>query len=69
VDARELLNRTAAHAADFLESLDERPLEPAATVDVLRAELGGTLPDGPTDAAAVLDEAHAEGRPPRARVG
>jgi len=56
VDARELLNRTAAHAADFLESLDERPLEPAASVDELREALGGTLPDGPTDAAAVLDE-------------
>jgi glutamate/tyrosine decarboxylase-like PLP-dependent enzyme len=56
VDARELLNRTAAHAADFLESLDERALEPAASVDELRAELGGPLPEGPTDPAAVIDE-------------
>ena len=56
MDARELLNRTAAHAADFLESLDERALEPAASFDELRAELGGPLPEGPTDGAAVLDE-------------
>ncbi len=56
MDTRELLNRTAAHAADFLESLDERALEPAADVDELRAALGGPLPEGPIDSATVLDE-------------
>ncbi len=56
MDARDLLNRTAAHAADFLESLDGRAIEPAASVDELRAELGRPLPEGPTDPVAVLDE-------------
>ena len=56
MDARELLSRTAAHAADFLESLDERAIEPGATVDELRAVLGGPLPEGTTDAAEVVEE-------------
>ncbi|MDX6483138.1 MAG: hypothetical protein QOE95_909 [Gaiellaceae bacterium] len=56
MDARDLLGRTAAHAADFLESLDERAIEPGATVDELRAALGGPLPEGTTDAAEVIEE-------------
>ena len=56
MDARELLSRTAAHAADFLESLDERAIEPGATVDELRAVLDGPLPEGTTDAAEVVEE-------------
>jgi glutamate/tyrosine decarboxylase-like PLP-dependent enzyme len=55
VDARELLNRTAAHAADFLESLDERAIAQPVEVDELRSRLGGPLPDGPTDPVDVLD--------------
>jgi glutamate/tyrosine decarboxylase-like PLP-dependent enzyme len=53
---RELLERTAAHAADFLDGLAERPVAPAAGVEDLRAALGGPLPDGPSDPALVLDE-------------
>ncbi|MDX6542570.1 MAG: hypothetical protein QOK32_173, partial [Gaiellaceae bacterium] len=56
MDARDLLGRTAAHAADFFESLDERAIEPGATVDELRAALGGPLPEGTTDAAEVIEE-------------
>ena len=56
MDARDLLSRTAAHAADFLESLDERAIEPAATVEELRAALGGPLPEGTTDPAAVIEQ-------------
>ena len=55
MDARELLNRTAAHAADFLESLDERAIAQPVEVDELRSRLGGPLPDGPTDPVDVLD--------------
>jgi glutamate/tyrosine decarboxylase-like PLP-dependent enzyme len=55
VDARELLNRTAAHAADFLESLDERAIAQPVEVDELRSRLGGPLPDGPTEPVDVLD--------------
>jgi glutamate/tyrosine decarboxylase-like PLP-dependent enzyme len=56
VDTRDLLNRTAAHAAGFLESLDDRAIEPAASVEGLRESLGGPLPAGPIDAATVLGE-------------
>ena len=56
MDARDLLSGTAAHAADFLESLDQRAIEPGATVDELRAVLGGPLPEGTTDAAEVVEE-------------
>ena len=51
-----MLRRTADHAADFLETLDERPVFPDTSVDELREALGGPLPDGPTDAGVVVDE-------------
>ena len=53
---RDLLHATAGHAADFLDSLAERPLFPRATPEELRAALGGPLPDGPTDAEAVIEQ-------------
>jgi glutamate/tyrosine decarboxylase-like PLP-dependent enzyme len=56
MESRELLNATAAHAAAFLESLDDRPIFPDASVEDLRAALGGPLPTGPTEAAAVIDD-------------
>ena len=48
MDSRELLNRTAAHAADFLESLDERAIAQPVDVDQLRSRLGGPIPGGPS---------------------
>ncbi|MFL6019526.1 MAG: pyridoxal phosphate-dependent decarboxylase family protein [Gaiellaceae bacterium] len=54
-DVRALLERTAELAADFLESLDERPVFPRASVDELRAALGVPLPDGPSDPAQVIE--------------
>jgi glutamate/tyrosine decarboxylase-like PLP-dependent enzyme len=54
-DERELLRRTAEIAADFLETLDERPVWPPASVDGLRAELGGPLPEGPSDPLDVVE--------------
>ncbi|MGH3133097.1 MAG: pyridoxal phosphate-dependent decarboxylase family protein [Gaiellaceae bacterium] len=53
---RELLQRTAEIAADFVESLDRRPVWPPATVDELRGALAGPLPDGPVDALEVIEE-------------
>jgi glutamate/tyrosine decarboxylase-like PLP-dependent enzyme len=56
MSTRDLLHRTAEIAADFLESLDERPVRPEATVEEMRTALGGPLPEQPSDALAVVDE-------------
>src|SRR6185312_10175828 len=58
---RELLHETADLAADFLESLPDRPVYPRVEVDDLRARLGGPIPDGPTDPADVVRELAAVG--------
>jgi glutamate/tyrosine decarboxylase-like PLP-dependent enzyme len=63
VSERELLGRTAEIAADFLETLDERPIWPPATVEELRAALGGELPDGPTDPLDVIEAFTAASEP------
>ncbi|HEU5278362.1 MAG TPA: pyridoxal-dependent decarboxylase [Gaiellaceae bacterium] len=59
-DTRALLQRTAELAADFLESIDDRPVFPTASADELRAALGGPLPDGPTDPRTVVEELAAD---------
>jgi glutamate/tyrosine decarboxylase-like PLP-dependent enzyme len=51
---RELLELTAAIAADYLESLETRPIFPDVTPEQLRAALGGALPDGPLDPGEVV---------------
>jgi glutamate/tyrosine decarboxylase-like PLP-dependent enzyme len=51
---RELLGETASYAADFFDGLPERRVAESATVEELRASLGGPLPDGPTDAREVV---------------
>ena len=56
---RELLELTAGLAADFLDSLDERAVYPPASVEELRARLGGPLPESPAaprDVIAALAE-------------
>jgi glutamate/tyrosine decarboxylase-like PLP-dependent enzyme len=58
---RELLRETADLAADFLESVPERPVFPRVKLDDLRAQLGGPVPDGPTDPHAVVRELAAAG--------
>ncbi len=62
-ETRDLLRCTADHASDFLETLDERPVFPTVGVEELRARLGGPLPDGPTDPAAVVDQLVAAAEP------
>ncbi|HSK52667.1 MAG TPA: aminotransferase class V-fold PLP-dependent enzyme [Clostridia bacterium] len=59
----ELLQRTAELAIEYLEGVAERPVGPPMTADGLRATLGGDLPDGGTDPAAVI-EALAAGADP-----
>jgi glutamate/tyrosine decarboxylase-like PLP-dependent enzyme len=54
-DERELLRRTAEIAADYLESLGERPVFPTAPVEELAAALGGPLPEEPADPLAVVE--------------
>jgi len=54
-DERELLRRTAEIASDFLDTLDERPIWPPATVEELRATLGGPLPEGPSEPREVIE--------------
>ena len=56
MSTRDLLRRTAEIASDYLESLDERPVRPDATIDELRAVLGGPLPEGPSSASEVIEE-------------
>jgi glutamate/tyrosine decarboxylase-like PLP-dependent enzyme len=58
---RELLRETADLAADFLETLPDRPVFPRVGVDVLRARLGGPVPEGGADAAEVVRELAATG--------
>jgi glutamate/tyrosine decarboxylase-like PLP-dependent enzyme len=56
MSTRDLLQRTAEIASDFLDSLDERPVRPEATVDELRASLGGPLPEQPAEALEVIEK-------------
>jgi glutamate/tyrosine decarboxylase-like PLP-dependent enzyme len=54
-ETRDLLHRTADHAADFLASLGERAVYPDVSLEELREALGGPLPDGPMAAGEVVD--------------
>ena len=62
-DSRDLLNRTAELSADFLESLDTRPVLPEIDLDTLRAELTRPLQDEPIDAREVLEQLVADADP------
>ncbi|MBD0338196.1 MAG: aspartate aminotransferase family protein [Thermoleophilia bacterium] len=61
--ARELLERTAGIAADYVESLGDRRVFPDVTPEELRKVLGGPLPEEPIDAREVVEHlAEAAGR-------
>ena len=51
----EALDAAAAHARRFLESLSQRRVGPTVSIDDVRGAFDGTMPDGPTDAVAVID--------------
>ena len=55
-DLRHLLGHTADLAADFYESLSDRPVYPQTTVDEVRAAFVSALPAGPTDPRTVIEE-------------
>jgi glutamate/tyrosine decarboxylase-like PLP-dependent enzyme len=64
MDARELLRAAADHAADFLATLPEAPVEAEVLdVDELRAALGGPLGEAPVDPRTVLDDLVAAASP------
>jgi glutamate/tyrosine decarboxylase-like PLP-dependent enzyme len=51
-----VLELTADYAARFLGSLDERPVRPSASIDELRASLGGPVPaHGSADGEVIAD--------------
>jgi glutamate/tyrosine decarboxylase-like PLP-dependent enzyme len=58
---RDLLHHTADLAADFLESISERPVFPSVALDDLRARLGGPLPEDPSEAYDVVSSLAATG--------
>ncbi len=58
---RKLLHETADYAADFLESLPERPVMPQVDLEALRGRMGGPVPDGPSDPHEVVKELAAVG--------
>jgi len=60
---KDLLGLTADYASQFIDSLDDRPVPPQASVDELRAELGGPLPERGTDAEQVVAELIAAAEP------
>ena len=62
-DDRELLRRTAEIAGDFLETLDERPVFPTASVEELAVALGGPLPEAPSDPLEVVERFAREADP------
>src|SRR5262249_29601235 len=62
-DTRALLRRTAELAADFLDSLDERPVFPQVSADDLRESLRVPLQDEPLDPEQVVEELAAAADP------
>jgi len=54
-DERELLRRTTELAADFLDTLDERPVFPQDSLEEIADALGGLLPDTPSDPLEVIE--------------
>jgi glutamate/tyrosine decarboxylase-like PLP-dependent enzyme len=63
VSERELLRRTAELAADFLDTLERRPVWPPATIEELRGSLGGPLQAEPLDALRVVEDLAAATEP------
>jgi glutamate/tyrosine decarboxylase-like PLP-dependent enzyme len=62
-ELRALLDQTAKLAADFYDTLDERPVYPRVSAAELREALAGPLPTGPTDPARVIAELAAAADP------
>lgn len=55
-DLRALLARTAAHMADYRAAADDAPVFPDCDLDVVRAAIGGPVPEAPLPAAEVVEQ-------------
>jgi glutamate/tyrosine decarboxylase-like PLP-dependent enzyme len=62
-ELRDLLGLTAELAADFYETLPDRPVYPAATAEELRSALDGPLPEHPLDPRTVIAQLAAAASP------
>jgi glutamate/tyrosine decarboxylase-like PLP-dependent enzyme len=62
-DTRALLRRTAELAADFLDSLGDRPVFPRVSADELRESLGAPLQDAPLEPEHVVEQLAAAADP------
>ena len=60
---RDLLHAAADHAADYVESLPDRPVRAELAPAEVRERLDRRLPDGPEDPRVVLDELVAVAEP------
>ena len=56
MEGRRALERAAELGIEYIESIADRPVAPASSIDELREALDLPLPDGPTDAATVVEE-------------
>ena len=68
-EARDLLRLTAELAADYVDTLGERPVFPDVTPEELREALGGPLPEEPLDSAQVVRELSAAAEPGTVAMG
>ena len=68
-DPRELLRRTAELAADYVASLEDRPVYRHVEPHELRAALGGPLPNEPLEAEQVVEELAAAAEPGLVAMG
>jgi hypothetical protein len=57
---RELLQRTADLAADFLETLDTRAVPARAPYSAMREAFAGPLPDDAVEPLAIIEELPSE---------
>src|SRR4051794_21485709 len=56
MEGRRQLERAAELAISYAESVPDRPVAPAATIEELRQSLDLPLPEGPTDGLTVIEE-------------
>jgi glutamate/tyrosine decarboxylase-like PLP-dependent enzyme len=63
VEGRRALERAAELGIEYIESISERQVAPASSIEELREALDLPLPEGPTDAATVVEELAREVEP------